>query len=52
MNADKLFNLLGGIVVVAAITAAVLPGRRTPEVINALGGAFSNSIKAAVGPTR
>ena len=42
----------GAIVVVAGITAAVLPGRRTPETIRALGDAFSNSIKAAVGPTR
>jgi hypothetical protein len=49
MNMDKLFNLLGAIVVVAAITAAVLPGRQTPQVISALGGAFSGSIKAAVG---
>ncbi len=48
MSADKLFNLLGAIVVVAGVTAAVLPGRQTPAVIRALGDAFSGSIKAAV----
>lgn len=49
MSADKVLNVLGAIVVVAGITAAVLPGRRTPEVIRALGDAFSGSINAAVG---
>ena len=49
MSADGVLNILGAIVVVAGITAAVLPGRRTPEVITAFGDAFSGSIKAAVG---
>ncbi len=48
MNLDKITNLLGAVVVVAGITAAVLPGRRTPETIRALGDAFSSSIQAAV----
>lgn len=48
MNPDKIFNLLGSIVVVAGITAAVLPGRETPATIRALGNAFSGSIRAAV----
>lgn len=49
MNMDKIMNLLGSIVVVAGITAAVMPGRRTPEVIKAVGDAFSGSIRSAVG---
>lgn len=48
MNADKLFNLLGSIVVVAGITAAVLPNRKTAEVIRESGNFFSGSIRAAV----
>ena len=48
MNLDKITNLLGAIVVVAGITAAVMPGRRTPELIRALGDAFSGSVRAAV----
>lgn len=48
MNGNQLLNLLGSIVVVAGITAAVLPGRQTPAVISALGDAFSGSIRAAV----
>jgi len=49
MSADKLFNLLGAIVVVAGITAAVMPNRQTPAVIRAFGDAFSSSIKSATG---
>ena len=48
MNLDRITNLMGAIVVVAGITAAVMPGRRTPEMIRALGDAFSGSIRAAV----
>ena len=48
MKMDGVFNILGAIVVVAGITAAVAPGRRTPEVIRALGDSFSGSISAAV----
>ena len=49
MNLDRVFNVMGSIVVVAGITAAVLPNRRTPEVINALGNSFTGAIKAATG---
>lgn len=48
MNGDKLFNLLGAIVTVAAITA-VVSRPNSVSVIKALGSAFSGSIKAALG---
>ena len=48
MSLDKVFNVMGAIVVVAGITAAVAPGRETANVIRAFGEAFSGSIKAAV----
>lgn len=48
MNGDKLFNVLGMIVMVAAITTVVM--RPTSAgVIKALGDAFSGSIRAAMG---
>lgn len=36
------------VVTVGAITALVLPGRQSPAVINAVGGAFSNSLGTAI----
>jgi hypothetical protein len=36
------------IVAVGAITALVLPGRQSAQVINAFGGAFSNSLGTAI----
>lgn len=36
------------IVAVGAITALVLPGRQSPQVINAFGSAFSNSLGTAI----
>jgi hypothetical protein len=36
------------IVGVAAITALVLPGRQSPQVIGAVGNAFSNSLGTAI----
>jgi len=49
MSGDKLFNVLGMIVVVAGITAAVLPGRQTPQVITAFGKGFQGALTAATG---
>lgn len=48
MNGDKFFNILGGIVVVATITALVLPGRQTPAIITSFFGGFADSIRAAI----
>lgn len=49
MNADKLFNILGSIVVLAMITTLVLPGRITPQVLSSFFSGFSGSIKAGLG---
>lgn len=46
---DKGFSILASIVIVAGITAMVLPGRQTPAVIREGGNAFANSLKAATG---
>lgn len=46
---DKLFNVLGSIVVLAIVTTLVLPGRQTVGVINAGGNAFSGGLRAAMG---
>lgn len=45
---DKAFNILGAIVTVAMVTA-VVSNKESKEVIKAMGGAFSGSIKAALG---
>lgn len=42
-------NVIGSIVILAIVTTLVLPGRQTPAVINAAGGSFIGSIKAAMG---
>lgn len=47
---DKVVNVFGSIVVLAIVTTLVLPGRQTVGVISAGGTAFSDSIKAAMGP--
>ena len=46
---DKVFNVLGSIVLLAIVTTLVLPGRQTPAVINAGLGGFANSIRAGMG---
>lgn len=38
-----------GIVAVALVTTLLLPGRQTAQVIQATGGAFSGSLKTAMG---
>ena len=49
MNADKIFNVLGSIVILAIITTLVLPQRQTPAVISSFFNGFSGSIKAGLG---
>lgn len=46
---DKAFSVLTSIVIVAGITAMVLPGRQTPAVIREGGNAFTGALKAATG---
>lgn len=49
MNFDRVINpILLGIIGVAALTT-IFGRRNTPAVVNALGGAFSNSISASLG---
>lgn len=48
MRFDDIFDVLGGIVLVALATALV-SRRNTANVIDALGRFFSGSIKAALG---
>lgn len=45
---DRLFNLLGAIVVVALVTT-IVSHRNTARVVNALGGTFVSSLRAAQG---
>jgi uncharacterized membrane protein len=45
---DRAFNVLGSIVTVALVTT-IVTGKNSSQVINALGNAFSGSIKAAMG---
>lgn len=46
---DKAFSVIASIVVVAGITALVLPGRQTPAVLREGGNAFASSLRAATG---
>lgn len=48
MNADRLFNVMGAIVTVAAITT-VVSRETSASVIRAFGEAFAGSIRAAMG---
>ena len=48
MNADKLFTLLGSIVVLAVV-ASVLSSKNTVGIIGGLSSGFTNSLKAAKG---
>lgn len=48
MNLDKVFNLAGLIVGVGMVTVLV-SNRNTSNVIKAVGGAFSGSLKTAMG---
>lgn len=49
MNADHLFNVLGSLVVVAAITTLVVHGSGTAQAAGGFGAAFSNMLRAAQG---
>lgn len=50
MNISKFTDLLTSVIIVAGITALVLPKRETANVIKASGTAFSSVIKSAVNP--
>lgn len=48
MKADNIFDVMGGIVLVALATTLVT-SPNTAKVVTAAGGAFSGSIRAALG---
>ena len=48
MTGSRVLDILGMIVIVGGITAAVLPDRETANVIRALGDSFSNSLGTAI----
>lgn len=48
MNADGILSVASAIVTVALVTT-IVAHPASAQVINAIGGAFSNSLKAAMG---
>lgn len=48
MKADDIFDVMGGIVLVALCTSLVTSAN-TAKIVTALGNAFGGSIKAALG---
>lgn len=48
MNASNIFEVMGGIVLVALVTT-IVTSRNTAQQITAAGNAFSSSISAALG---
>lgn len=48
MNADRIFNLLGAIVMVTLVTTLVAH-KNTANVVKAFGGAFNQSLRTASG---
>lgn len=48
MKANSIFDVMGGIVLVALVTT-IVTSRNTARQITAAGNAFSGSIKAALG---
>lgn len=46
---DKIFNVLGSIIVLATISTLVINASGTSSVISAFGNAFSGSLKTAEG---
>lgn len=46
---DKVIAIGGTLAIAVVITAAVLPGRETPALVTALGGAYSSAALASEG---
>lgn len=46
---DRILAIGGTLAIAALVTAMVLPGRQTPELVTATGGAFANAARAAEG---
>lgn len=48
MNGDRIASILGSIVFVALVTT-IVAHKNTSKIVSSLGGAFSSSIRAAMG---
>jgi hypothetical protein len=46
---DRILAIGGTLAMAVVITALVLPGRQTPSLVTAAGGAFANAARAAEG---
>lgn len=46
---DRIAAIMGTLAIAVVITAMVLPGRQTPGLITAIGGAYSNAARASEG---
>lgn len=49
MNGDKIFNVLGSLVVVAGITTLVVHGTGTAQAAQGFFGGFANALRASQG---
>ncbi len=48
VNLDRIFNLLGSIVVLGTVTVVVM-SPNSARIVSATGGAFTNALRAAMG---
>jgi hypothetical protein len=46
---DKIAAIVGTLAIATLVTAMVLPGRQTPALVSAIGGAYSNAALASEG---
>lgn len=49
MNADKIADLFGSIIVIAGVTTVLMRGTQAAQVIRAIGDLFTGSIRVAQG---
>lgn len=48
MNGDKIVSVFGSLVVLAMITALVLPGRQTANIVSTFFNGFNGSLRAGI----
>lgn len=46
---DQIAAIMGTLAIAVVITAMVLPGRQTPALVSAIGGAYANAARASEG---
>lgn len=46
---DKIIAVFGTLAIATVVTAAVLPGRQTPALVQAAGGAYAAAASASIG---